>query len=50
MSTIGQFGVSLTSPASVHASFEDSLSDAHSDYLSIEMTHEMAEDEPVHMR
>jgi len=48
-STIGQFRVSSTPSTSIHAPFEDSLSNAHSDYLSIDMMHEMAEDEPVHI-
>src|SRR6266542_754396 len=33
----------------MHVPFKDSLSDAHSDYLSIDMTHEMLEDESTHI-
>ena len=40
---------SLTPSASTYAPFKDSLSDARSDYLSINMTHEMVEDEPTHI-
>ena len=33
----------------MHVPFEDSLSNARSNYLSIEMMHEMADDEPAHV-
>ena len=33
----------------MHTPFTDSLSDTCSDYLSIDMTHEMVEDEPTHI-
>src|SRR6266511_3017249 len=49
MSTIGRFRVSSTPSASMHTPFEDSLSDTCSDYLSINMTHEMVEDKPAHI-
>ena len=49
MSTIGRFRVSSTPSASMHTPFEDSLSDTHSNYLSIDMTHEMVKDKPAHI-
>ncbi len=33
----------------MHAPFKDSLSNAHSDYLSIDVTHEMVKDESAHI-
>ena len=33
----------------MHIPFEDSLSDTRSDYLSIDMTHEMVKDESAHI-
>ncbi len=33
----------------MHAPFEDSLSDTHCKYLSINMTHEMVEDKSAHI-
>ena len=33
----------------MHMPFEGSLTDTHSDYLSIDMTHEMVEDESIHI-
>ncbi len=33
----------------MHMPFEGSLTDTHSDYLSIDMTHEMVKDKPAHI-
>src|SRR6266498_280551 len=48
-SIIGRFRVSSTPSASMHAPFEDSLSNAHIDYLLINMTYEMIEGESAHI-